>query len=127
MSRNFKCSRTIRSISIAITLAILLWLPNSSATTGELPFTPGEKLTFQLRWGIIPAGEATLEVLPVKFIGDKPVYHFALTAKSNSFVDLFYKILIPAVLGFMGLYIAIDLRGHLVRGFKGDHEEEEAG
>jgi hypothetical protein len=31
------------------------------------------------------------------------------------FVDLFYKILIPSVLGFMGVYVAVDLTGHLVR------------
>jgi len=40
------------------------------------------------------------------------------------FVDLFYKILIPAVLGFMGIYVAIDLVGHLVRMARGDHGEE---
>jgi len=42
------------------------------------------------------------------------------------FVDLFYKIFIPAVLGFMGIYVAIDLGGHLVRGARGGHREEEA-
>lgn len=40
------------------------------------------------------------------------------------FVDLFYKILIPAVLGFMGIYVSIDLVGHLVRKARGDHGEE---
>ncbi len=40
------------------------------------------------------------------------------------FVDLFYKILIPSVLGFMGLYVAVDLVGHLVRGLGGGREEE---
>jgi predicted CXXCH cytochrome family protein len=40
------------------------------------------------------------------------------------FVDLFYKIFIPAVLGFMGLYVAVDLGGHLVRSVRGGREEE---
>jgi len=40
------------------------------------------------------------------------------------FVDLFYKILIPAVLGFMGIYVVIDLAGHLVRRVRGDQGEE---
>ena len=40
------------------------------------------------------------------------------------FVDLFYKILIPAVLGFMGIYVAIDIGGHLVRRRRGNRDEE---
>jgi predicted CXXCH cytochrome family protein len=31
------------------------------------------------------------------------------------FVDLFYKIMIPSVLGFMGIYVTVDLGGSLVR------------
>jgi len=57
-----------------------------------LPFKPGEKLVYQLRWGIIPAGEAVLEVLPNEKIGDKNSLHFRLSATSNSFVDTFYKV-----------------------------------
>jgi Protein of unknown function (DUF3108) len=58
----------------------------------DLPFQPGEKLTFQLRWTFIPAGESTLEVLPMETISGIKVYHFLLTAKSNAFVDVFYKV-----------------------------------
>jgi hypothetical protein len=31
------------------------------------------------------------------------------------FVDLFYKILIPAVLGFRGLYVLVDFAGRMTR------------
>jgi hypothetical protein len=58
----------------------------------DLPFQPGEKLTFQLRWTIIPAGESTLEVLPMETINGIKAYHFLLTAESNAFVDVFYKV-----------------------------------
>jgi len=58
----------------------------------DLPFQPGEKLTFQLRWTIIPAGESTLEVLPIETINGIKAYHFLLTAESNAFVDVFYKL-----------------------------------
>ena len=54
------------------------------------PFAPGEKLTFKLRWGLIPAGEATLELLPVEKMDDLPVYHFVMTVRTNAFLDLFY-------------------------------------
>jgi predicted CXXCH cytochrome family protein len=42
-------------------------------------------------------------------------------------VDLFYKIFIPSLLGFMGVYVVIDLGSHLVRGIRGGGEEEVAG
>jgi hypothetical protein len=39
------------------------------------------------------------------------------------FVDLFYKIFIPAVLGFMGVYVVVDAGGHLVRRLRKEDEE----
>jgi len=60
--------------------------------SGSIPFTPGERLRFSLRWTVVPAGEAILEVLPIKSIDGQKVYHFRLTAETNAFVDLFYKV-----------------------------------
>ena len=54
--------------------------------------TPGEKLTYNLRWGNIPAGELQLEIRPIITIEGTEVFHFVMTAKSNSAVDLFVKI-----------------------------------
>ena len=61
-------------------------------SSGSIPFTPGERLRFSLRWTVVPAGEAILEVLPFKSIDGQKVYHFRLTAETNAFVDLFYKV-----------------------------------
>ena len=58
----------------------------------DLPFVPGEKLTFTLKWERIPAGEAVLEVLPIEKLHGKSVYHFVMTARTNSFVDIFFKV-----------------------------------
>lgn len=60
--------------------------------TAQHPFTPGERLTFTLKWGKIPAGEAVLKVLPIETLKGEPVYHFVMTARTNSFVDVFYKV-----------------------------------
>jgi hypothetical protein len=68
-----------------------LFPPHASAD-GSVPFAPGERLRFRLRWTVIPAGEAVMEVLPMKTIDGKDVYHFRLTAESNAFVDMFYKV-----------------------------------
>ena len=59
---------------------------------GQLPFAVGEKLTYELKWGLVPAGEASLEVLPNETINGVEGRHFRMTAKSNSFVDVFYKV-----------------------------------
>lgn len=57
-----------------------------------VPFAPGEKLKYALRWGNIPAGELNLEIHPIAEVNGAPSYHFVMTAKSNSTVDLFCKI-----------------------------------
>lgn len=56
------------------------------------PFQPGEKMSFVLKYGIIPAGSATLEVHEMDHINDVKAYHFVLTARSNSFIDIFFKV-----------------------------------
>jgi hypothetical protein len=55
-------------------------------------FRPGERLTFILKWTIIPAGEAVLEVLPQEHVAGIDAHHFVLTARSNAFVDAFYMV-----------------------------------
>ena len=62
------------------------------ADTPQPPFEPGEKLTFRLKWTVFTAGEAVLEVLPNTIIDDQEVRHFVLRAKSNAFIDTFYKV-----------------------------------
>ena len=58
----------------------------------EIPFQPGEKLTYKGKWGAIPAGELTLEVLPKETVNSIEAYHFAMITKTNEVVDLIYKI-----------------------------------
>jgi hypothetical protein len=62
------------------------------AAAGPLPFLPGERLVFELRWEFIPAGEATLTVMPPAEVGGKPARRFVLTARTTAFLDTFYKV-----------------------------------
>jgi hypothetical protein len=57
-----------------------------------VPFHPGEKLTYKATWGIIPAGELTVTVLPEEIFKGIEVYHFVMIAKTSKVVDLLYKI-----------------------------------
>jgi len=78
---------------ILITLIITLGFTGTiNEGEGSFPFQPGEKLTFQVNWSFIPAGEAVLEILPIETINGVKSYHFVMTAKTNSVVDVFYKV-----------------------------------
>ena len=55
-------------------------------------FQPGEILSYEIRWGIIPAGSAEMRVMPIKAVNGVDSYHFVLTASSNSVIDVFYKV-----------------------------------
>lgn len=62
------------------------------AVDKKFPFATGEKLTFQLKWGVIEAGQAVLEVQPIKDFEGAKSCHFVLNVKTSSFIDIFYKV-----------------------------------
>jgi len=64
----------------------------TSAAVNRLPFSPGEKLTFQVRWSFIPAGKVVLEILPIATVDGLSAYHFVMTAQTYPLVDVFYKV-----------------------------------
>jgi hypothetical protein len=55
-------------------------------------FKVGEKLTFVVRYGIIKAGEATMEVEGIVPIADREAYKIVSKAKSARTFDLFFKV-----------------------------------
>ena len=78
-------------------MIVLVWvcywifLPVNAAASG-LPFATGEKLTYVLRWGNIPAGEAKMEIRPITTINGIASYHFVMTTRTKGFVDIFFKL-----------------------------------
>lgn len=73
-------------------LLISAQVSHAAADEFSMPFQPGEKLVFELKWTIVSAGEAALEVMPFKKVNGEDAYHFVLTAKSNRFLDRIYKV-----------------------------------
>ncbi len=71
---------------------LLLLIGPAGADEPRAPFLAGERLTYELRWQMVPAGRAVLEVLPGGSFQGKPVHHFRLTATSNRMLDFFYKV-----------------------------------
>jgi hypothetical protein len=92
-NRNANVMRTlVVAIGCIVSMGMGLIHPPSAWAGSTAPFSPGERLKFRLRWALVPAGQATMEVLPMKTIDGQNVYHFRLTADSNAFVDMFYKV-----------------------------------
>jgi hypothetical protein len=89
------CRRTpwqnaILAAAAGLIVAGIAWA--AEAAIAAPAFQPGERLTFILKWTVIPAGEAVLEVLPLEHMAGRDAYHFVLTARSNAFVDAFYMV-----------------------------------
>lgn len=55
-------------------------------------FFVGEKLLFDISYGFIHAGTATMEVKEEKIMNDRPVYHIQTTARSASGFSWIYKV-----------------------------------
>lgn len=102
------CSRGSISTTISVVkslpVRVSLWLiffvcfaipplpPLAGAQGREIPFAPGERLTFQVRWAFIRAGEGTLEIHPMTRVNGSRSYHFSFTARTSELADLFYKV-----------------------------------
>jgi hypothetical protein len=83
--------KTIQSVRMIFWL-LLLSAVAPGAQAGTLPFGPGEKLEYVLRWENVPAGSATLKILPQTRMNGEEALHFIMTVNSNRFVDLFFKV-----------------------------------
>lgn len=64
----------------------------TAVTPGPVGFGAGEKLVFSVQYGLITAGEATLEVRNIANIGGRPCYRIVSDARTNDFFSKFYQV-----------------------------------
>ena len=57
-----------------------------------LPFSEGEKLSFDIYWGFLKVGETVMEVMPNSIFQSKPVRHFRIETRTTPLIDLVYKV-----------------------------------
>ncbi len=74
-------------------LSLALLITGLCCLTGSLfgIITDGEKLTFNVKYGVISAAEATLSVSS-STLGDRPVWLISSNAKTYSFFDSVFKV-----------------------------------
>jgi hypothetical protein len=92
---NSLCTLTMHMIVMRLVtafLVIIALVTYTEASERAYPFSAGEKLTFQVKWSFIPAGEGILEILPLERINGIRSYHFVMTTRTYPFIDLFYKV-----------------------------------
>ena len=72
----------------------------------NVAFGVGEKLTFDLGYGFINAGTATMEVSELMEFNGRPCYRISSTANSNSFFSSFYRVedKVISIVDAVGLY-----------------------
>ncbi|HEU4365711.1 MAG TPA: DUF3108 domain-containing protein [Candidatus Krumholzibacteria bacterium] len=61
-------------------------------TPARVGFGVGEKLVFSVQYGLITAGEATLEVRNLATIRERPCYRIVSDARTNDFFSKFYQV-----------------------------------
>ena len=57
-----------------------------------IAFGEGEKLTFSIQYGLIYAGDATLEIRNIAVIDSTKAYHIISNARTNEAFDVIYKV-----------------------------------
>ncbi len=57
-----------------------------------VPFGEGENLIFLIRYGLITAGQATLEIRNIAVIDSMKAYHVVSVARTNSVFDKIFKV-----------------------------------
>ncbi|MBI4371178.1 MAG: DUF3108 domain-containing protein [Elusimicrobia bacterium] len=82
---------------VAITTAVL---SPSQLIGPEVPFSPQflrlpafpERLVFDVSWGLLRVGEASLQVDRIVLFNGRPAYRIVSEARSNAFCDTFYPV-----------------------------------
>ena len=74
-----------------------------------LPFQPGERLHFALKWERITVADAVLAVEKFVELEGRPALHISMTAQTRPFFDFFYK-----VRDRIDSYVAPDARSSLL-------------
>lgn len=77
--------KTIVTVLIFITAGLRL------LEAQHQPYQPGEKISYQIRYGIVGSGQATLEIKEAFYKG-KPVWHAAVSGQTTGLADALYKV-----------------------------------
>ncbi|MCK9274724.1 MAG: DUF3108 domain-containing protein [Syntrophales bacterium] len=84
--------RCMLILSIFLAVSDSHSIPAGAPVSLSSPFQTGESLLFRVYWGPFPVGKVKLEIMPFTEISGERAYHFSMSARTNSFADIFYKV-----------------------------------
>lgn len=67
-------------------------LVSATGRAESLPFEPGEKLFYEVRWEQIPVAQVSLEVQPFEQIQGEQAFHFVFRARTYPAVEILYPV-----------------------------------
>jgi hypothetical protein len=80
------------SLLLAVLALTLAGFGRGEAVQKTPPFHPGEKFIYAAKWSSIPAGEASMEILPFTSIHGTKAFHFAMNVSTNAGAGAFYLV-----------------------------------
>lgn len=75
-----------------IFLLLILFISNLSLSNNKLPFWVGENLIFDLKYGIIKAAEAKMQITNFDKVYDADVFHSKFSVDTTPTFSFFYKV-----------------------------------
>ncbi len=79
-------------LAASLILVAAFLAAGGDTSAGDVPFKPGERLTFAIRYGIIKAGTATMEVADKTACEGGECFHIISEARSTMPFSLFYEV-----------------------------------
>jgi hypothetical protein len=112
----------IMARTIGILLLMCVAAHAGHAQAQAFPFQPGERLTFELRWAFVRAGEVVLEVHPPTTYDETPARQFTVKARTTKFLDSIYKVR-DSITSYCDLSMTRSLHYHKME-HEGTHQGE---
>ena len=81
-----------RLTAILVLLLVASGLALAKDTDAIVPFSVGEKLTYQIFWGPFVVGRGTLEVAGIDPVDGHNCYHLVAKAKTSGLIDLLFPV-----------------------------------
>ncbi len=81
-----------RLSAILVLLLAVSATARAKNTDTTVPFSVGEKLTYQIFWGPFVVGRATLQVAGIEPVDGHNCYHLVATAKTSGLINLLFPV-----------------------------------
>lgn len=80
------------SLPTGIVITAIVLLTAVAGRSQSLPFAPGEKLLYEVRWEQVPVADLSLSVAPMARVRGEPAFHFVFQAQTKPAITFLYPV-----------------------------------